>query len=94
MAYARRNLRSNDLDLDPEKLDYQLSEHWRAIAASDDSLRSRDSAQMGDERFRSHLEILPLSAAIRCNTIDARGSANRKEGRSEKFKQLQQTERF
>jgi len=44
MVYAERNTRSNDLDLDSEELDYQLSEHWRAVAAGDDSLRSRDSA--------------------------------------------------
>jgi len=44
MVYAERNTRSNELDLDSEELDYQLSEHWRAVAAGDDSLRSRDSA--------------------------------------------------
>lgn len=45
MIYAGRNPRSNDPDLDPEELDYQLSEQRRAAAAGDDSLRSRDSAR-------------------------------------------------
>ena len=45
MIYTGQNPPSNDLDLDPKELDYQLSKHWRAAAAGDDSLRSRDSAQ-------------------------------------------------